>query len=44
MNGSQVNTIIDQDVNAVLQRIGDLWEEMRGSQLFLTGGTRSFGS
>lgn len=43
MSGSQVSTIIDQDVNAVLQRTGDLWEEMRGSRLFLTGGTGFFG-
>jgi len=43
MNATPVETILDQDVEAILRRSGDLWEEMRGARLFLTGGTGFFG-
>lgn len=35
--------IIDDDVRHIAAQIGNLWEELRGKQIFITGGTGFFG-
>ena len=35
---------LEKDLNHVFTSVGNLWEELRGKQLFITGGTGFFGS
>jgi len=43
MNNSQTRPVIEQDLEALLGRTKDLWQELRGEQVFITGGTGFFG-
>jgi len=43
MNVSQAHHVIEQDLESMLNRTSDLWQEMCGERIFITGGTGFFG-